>query len=356
MFLYKLYSKYIQIYFMSGISIYLVVNCNKTTMVNDLKKFGIAGLVIAVLLMFMVFSTGCVNNAAGKTPTTQATTVPVTAQTQVATQVAPQVTSTGAGTPQATSATSGSKTIKVSGSTTVLPIAQDAADAFMAANPETNIQVSGGGSGVGVQQIGDKLVDIGMSSRDITKDEMTKYPNFVVTPVSLDGIAVIVNPNNNPVNSLTIPQIRDIYNGKVTNWKDVGGKDMAIVVIGRDSASGTRTFFTDTVMNKTNYVKTQFEKNSNGAIQQSVAQTPGAVGYVGLGYIDPTVKALKITVNGTPIEPSVKTVLDKTYPISRSLLMITNGQPSGLVKDYITYILSPEGQKLVAKEGFVPLP
>ena len=169
--------------------------------------------------------------------------------------------------------------------------------------------------------------------------------HFVVTPVALDGIAVIVNPHNNPVNSLSIAQIRDIYNGKVTNWKDVGGKDMAIVVIGRDSASGTRTFFTDTVMNKTNYVKTQFEKNSNGAIQQSVAQTPGAIGYVGLGYIDPTVKALKINVNGTLVEPSVKTVLDKTYPISRSLLMITNGQPTGLVKDYIDYILSPEGQQ-----------
>ncbi len=325
-------------------------------MVNNLKKFGIAGLVIAVLLMFMVFSTGCVNNTAAKIPATQATTVPATAQAQVATPAATQAAQTVAVPSQAASSPSGSKTIRVSGSTTVLPIAQNAADAFMTANPGTNIQVSGGGSGVGVQQIGDKLVDIGMSSRDLTKDEIAKYSDFIVTPVSLDGIAVIVNPNNNPVNSLTIAQVRDIYNGKVTNWKDVGGKDMAIVVIGRDSASGTRTFFTDTVMNKTNYVKTQLEKNSNGAIQQSVAQTPGAVGYVGLGFIDPTVKALKINVNGTLVEPSVKTVLDKTYPISRSLLMITNGQPTGLVKDYLGYILSPDGQKLVTKEGFVPLP
>jgi len=341
---------------MSEISIYPGVDCNKTTMVNNLKKFGIAGLVIAVLLMFMVFSTGCVNNTGTQTPATQATTVPTSAQTQIATQVATQATTTAASTPQATQVTAGSKTIKISGSTTVLPIAQNAADAFMTANAGTNIQVSGGGSGVGVQQIGDKLVDIGMSSRDITKDELAKYPSFVITPVALDGIAVIVNPNNNPVNSLTIPQIRDIYSGKVTNWKDVGGKDMTIVVIGRDSASGTRTFFTDTVMNKTNYVKTQFEKNSNGAIQQSVAQTPGAIGYVGLGYIDPTVKALKISVNGTLVEPSIKTVLDKTYPISRSLLFITNGQPNGVVKNYIDYIMSPEGQKLVTKDGFVPIP
>ena len=323
-------------------------------MVRDYKKFGIAGLVIAVLLMFMVFSTGCVNNSAEKTQT--GTIVPTASHTQVTTPVATQAGMSAANTPLATQSAAGSKTIKVSGSTTVLPIAQNAADAFLTANPGTNIQVSGGGSGVGVQQIGDKLVDIGMSSRDLTKDELTKYPSFVITPVALDGIAVIVNSQNNPVNSLTIAQVRDIYSGKVTNWKDVGGKDMTIVVIGRDSASGTRTFFTDTVMNKTNYVKTQFEKNSNGAIQQSVAQTPGAIGYVGLGYIDPTVKALKISVNGTLVEPSVKTVLDKSYPISRSLLMITNGQPTGLVKDYIDYILSPEGQKLVTKEGFVPIP
>lgn len=322
-------------------------------MVLDRKKFGIAGLVIAGLLMLMVFSTGCVNNSGGPT---QATTVPTAATTQVSTPVSTQATTAVAGTHQATQSAAGSKTLKISGSTTVLPIAQNAADAFMTANAGTNIQVSGGGSGVGVQQIGDKLVDIGMSSRDLTKDEIAKYKEFVVIPVALDGIAVVVNPNNNLVNSLSIAQIRDIYSGKITNWKDVGGKDMAIVVIGRDSASGTRTFFTDTVMNKTSYVKTQFEKNSNGAIQQSVAQTPGAIGYVGLGYIDPTVKALKVSVNGTLVEPSIKTVLDKTYPISRSLLFITNGQPSGIVKDYIDYILSPEGQKLVTKEGFVPVP
>ena len=323
-------------------------------MVLDRKKSGIAGLAIAVLLMFMAFSAGCVSNTAEKTQA--GNSVPTTASTLVTTAVVAQGATTAGGNPQATQSAAGSKTIRVSGSTTVLPIAQNAADAFMTANPGTNIQVSGGGSGVGIQQIGDKLVDIGMSSRDLTKDEVTKYKDFVVTPVALDGIAVIVNPANNLINSLTIAQIRDIYSGKITNWKDVGGKDMTIVVIGRDSASGTRTFFTDTVMNKTNYVKTQLEKNSNGAIQQSVAQTPGAIGYVGLGYIDPSVKALPINSNGTLVEPSVRTVLDKSYPVSRSLLMITNGQPTGLVKDYIDYILGPEGRNLVTKDGFVPLP
>ena len=305
--------------------------------------------------MLMVLSTGCVNSTPAKSPSTP---VPTTAMaTSAATSAATQAPVTVVSTPQATSGSATtSGTLKVSGSTTVLPIAQAAADAYMKANPNVNIQVTGGGSGVGVQQIGDKLVDIGMSSRDVTKDEMAKYPGFVITPVGLDGIAVIVNPNNNPVNSLSIAQIRDIYNGTITNWKDVGGKDMAIVVIGRDSASGTRTFFTDSVMNKKDYVKTQFEKNSNGAIQQSVAQTPGAIGYVGLGYVDPTVKALKINVNGTLVEPSVKTVLDKTYPISRSLIMITNGQPTGLAKSYLDFILGKDGQKIVQDQGYVPLP
>ena len=168
-------------------------------MVNNLKKFGIAGLVIVGLLMLMVFSTGCVNNTGGQTQTAVPTVVKTPVSTPVATQAATQAVGTPAATTsQAAQTSTGSQTIKVSGSTTVLPIAQDAADAFMAAHPGTNIQVSGGGSGVGVQQIGDKLVDIGMSSRDLTPDEIAKYKDFVVTNVSLDGIAVIVNPQQQP--------------------------------------------------------------------------------------------------------------------------------------------------------------
>ena len=319
------------------------------------KKIGIAGLALAGLLICMLLIAGCTQSTGAPTQTTAAST-PV--QTPVATTVAstPVAPST---TPAATTvpnATPSSGTIKVTGSTTVLPIAQAAADAFAKLNPKANIQVSGGGSGVGVQSIGEKTVDIGMSSREVTPAEMTKYPGFVITPVALDGLTVIVNANNNPVNSLSLAQLQNIYNGTITNWKDVGGKDMAIVVIGRDSASGSRTFFTDTVMKGKNYVSTMFEKNSNGAIEQSVGQTPGAIGYTGLGFNDPTIKQLKIDVNGTLITPSVATVLDKSYPLSRYLYMITNGQPAGLTKDYINYILSPDGQKIVAAQGFVPLP
>jgi phosphate transport system substrate-binding protein len=257
---------------------------------------------------------------------------------------------------QTTTATPGTMSVlKASGSTTVLPIAQKAADVYMAAHPNTDIQVSGGGSSVGVQAIGEKTVDIGMSSRDISADELNKYPNLQATVVANDGVVLIVNPKNS-VSGLTMDQLRGIYNGTITNWKAVGGPDQTIVVVGRDSASGTRTFFSDTVMKKENFTSTQLEKNSNGAIQQTVAQTPGAIGYVGLGFVDESVKAVPVLVNGTPIKATIATVLDKTYPISRPLLMITQGPPTGLAKNYIDFILSPTGQKIVTDEGFVPLP
>ena len=165
-------------------------------------------------------------------------------------------------------------TLKVTGSTTVLPIAQAAADAFSKDHASADIQVTGGGSSVGVQSIGKGTADIGMSSRDLKAEERSRYPNLVVTTIANDGIAVIVHPTNT-VPGLTLAQVREIYAGNVTNWKDVGGPDQVIVVIGRDSASGTREFFSEKVMNQQNYTRTQLEKNSNGAVQQTVLQTPG---------------------------------------------------------------------------------
>ena len=245
-------------------------------------------------------------------------------------------------------------TLKVTGSTTVLPIAQAAADAFSKDHASADIQVTGGGSSVGVQSIGKGTADIGMSSRDLKAEERSRYPNLVVTTIANDGIAVIVHPTNT-VPGLTLAQVREIYAGNVTNWKDVGGPDQVIVVIGRDSASGTREFFSEKVMNQQNYTRTQLEKNSNGAVQQTITQTPGAIGYVGLGYIDSRIKAVPIIVNGEPVMPSIANVLNKKYPISRPLLMITQGAPTGLAKDYLDYILSPAGQKIIADEGFVPI-
>ena len=297
-------------------------------------------------------------------------TTPVTPAAPVASPAAPAVTSIPFNSPVPTGAqpvtttapvASGQKqTIKISGSTTVLPIVQKAADQYMAAHPDADIQVSGGGSGVGIQAIGAKTVDIGMTSREVTADEMKKYPSFVVTPVAQDGIAIIVNPANT-IPYITLNQVKSIYLGQTTKWTEITGANVPgtnnqIVIVGRDSASGTRTYFDETVLLKATPTKQMLEKNSNGAVLQTVAQTPGSIGYVSIGFVSKDVKALPIWYNADKIVPaSVDNVKTRTYPISRDLYVITNGQPAGLAGDFIKYILSPDGQKIVADEGYVTL-
>jgi phosphate transport system substrate-binding protein len=315
-------------------------------------------LIILSLVAIVMFAlaAGCTGNGA---KTTVATTVPTTSPTVVATQAS--VSTTAAPVVVVVPVSSGQKqTIKISGSTTVLPIVQKAADQYMASHQDADIQVSGGGSGVGIQAIGAKTVDIGMSSREVTKAEMAKYPSFVVTPVAQDGIAVIANPANE-IRFITMDQVRDIYLGKITKWTQITGANVPntnnqIVVIGRDSASGTRTYFDETVLLKATPTKTMLEKNSNGAVLQTVSQTPGSIGYVSIGFVSEDVKALPIWYNFDKIvAPTLSNVKTKTYPISRDLYVITNGQPSGLTGDFIKYILSPEGQKIVTDEGYVTL-
>jgi phosphate transport system substrate-binding protein len=309
-----------------------------------------------VAVVMLAFAAGCTGNG---TTTPVATTVPTASPTVIATQ-APVSTTAAPITTTAPVSTGQKQTIKISGSTTVLPIVQKAADQYMASHPDADIQVSGGGSGVGIQAIGAKTVDIGMSSREVTKAEMAKYPTFVVTTVAQDGIAVIVNPANE-IRFITIDQVRDIYLGKITKWTQITGANVPntnnqIVIIGRDSASGTRAYFDEFVLLKATPTKTMLEKNSNGAVLQTVAQTPGSIGYVSIGFVTEDVKALPIWYNFDKIvAPTLSNVKTKTYPISRDLYVITNGQPTGLTGDFIKYILSPEGQKIVADEGYVTL-
>jgi phosphate transport system substrate-binding protein len=228
----------------------------------------------------------------------------------------------------------------------------------MATHPDADIQISGGGSGVGIQAIGAKTVDIGMSSREVSTSEKSKYPSFVITPVAQDGIAVIVNPANE-IRYITLGQIRDIYLGKITKWTEISGATVPgtnnqIVIVGRDSASGTRSYFDETLLEKQTPSRQMLEKNSNGAVLQTIAQTPGSIGYVSIGFVTPDVKALPIWYNADRIvAPNLATVKDRSYPVSRELYLITNGQPSGLTGDFIRYILSTEGQKIVADEGYV---
>jgi len=244
--------------------------------------------------------------------------------------------------------------LNLDGSTTVLPIAQKTADAYMDLYPKVEITVSGTGSSNGVKAAGDGTADIGMASRDLKASEKEQYPGLIEHVIAKDGIAVIVHKEN-PVNYLTLEQIRGIYNGTYTNWNEIGGEDEEIVVIGRDSASGTREFFWKNVMHKDEFVDGMLEKSSNGAVHDSVKDTEGAIGFVGLGYVDDEIKPLKVYHNDMKLLPTVENVKRGTYPIARNLHLITDGEPEGLVEDFIDFMLSEDGQQIVEEEGFVPL-
>jgi len=324
------------------------------------KQLNILTLFMAGTFVLAIIAAGCTapqtmpEAVETPVPPAPATTVPATTP-----PVQPMVTMTPSAT--VSPAPSGTYTVqqiagklRVTGSTTVFPIAQAAADAYMEKNGNADIQVSGGGSGVGVQSIGEGTADIGMSSREISDAEKARYPGLVPTDIATDAVVLIVHPSN-PVASLTLDQVRGLYNGTFQGWNSVGGTLTFPVIIGRDSASGTRVYFSEAVMKNEKYRPDMREMNSNGAVKQTVAQTPAAVGYVGLGYVDSSVKAVKIYSKGEPVAPTIATVLSHQYPISRPLYMITKGQPAGLAKDYIDFILSPDGQKIVQDQGFVPL-
>jgi phosphate transport system substrate-binding protein len=247
------------------------------------------------------------------------------------------------------------ETVVIKGSTTVLPIVQAALEAYMKANPGAKISLSGGGSGEGIKALIDGSTDIANSSREIKSAEVELAKSKGVEPkeiaVAIDAIVPIVNPKNR-VKDLTIDQLSQIYQGKITNWKEVGGEDLQIVVISRDSSSGTFEAWAEMVLNKAKVTPKAQLQASNGAIVQAISKNKYAIGYIGFGYINKTVKPL--TVNG--VAASAKTALSKEFPVSRHLYMYTNGEPKGETAKFIKFVLSAEGQKLVAKEGFVPLP
>jgi len=244
--------------------------------------------------------------------------------------------------------------IVMEGSTTVLPIAQKAAEVFMQKNPQADISVRGGGSGVGIASIIDGTCDIGDSSRPIKDSELDKAAtngkDIKAHVIAMDGIAVVVNPANK-ISALSRKQIKDIYTGAISNWSQVGGTDQKIVVISRDTSSGTFEAFGELALEKAKVRPDALMQASNQAVASTGARTPGAIGYVGLGYISSEVKAL--AVNG--VMPSKETVLNNKYPIGRPLFMYTNGEPKGTAKDLLDFIKSAEGQKLVEEQGFVGL-
>jgi phosphate transport system substrate-binding protein len=245
-------------------------------------------------------------------------------------------------------------TIVIKGSTTVLPIAQKAAEDFMKANPDVNISVSGGGSGEGMKALVDGTCDIADSSRFI-KDKEVKFAqekNVLPVPhrIALDCVVPIVHPSN-PLTEISSERLKDIYTGKVTNWSELGGDNKPVVVISRDTSSGTYEVWEEIVLKKEKVTPKALLQASNGAVAQAIAKNKYAIGYIGIGYINKDVKPLK--VDGVEATPT--TALNGTFPVSRALFMFTNGWPKGDTMSFINFVVSPTGQKIVLEEGYVPM-
>ena len=247
-------------------------------------------------------------------------------------------------------------TIDVQGSDTMLNIGTAWSEAFMDENPMVEVSIQGGGSGTGIAALLNGTVDFAHSSRDIKDEEIAdgeaRGIDVVEHQVAIDGIAVIVNPANG-VEDLTLDQLGQIYRGEVTNWKDVGGVDKHIVLLSRDSSSGTYEFFKEAVVGEDNeYAAAAKLLPSTQAIVDEVVANDAGIGYIGLGYLTDEVKV--VAIDG--VEASVETAADGSYEISRYLYMYSNGEPTGVMKAYLDWILGPAGQQLVADEGFVRLP
>ena len=261
---------------------------------------------------------------------------------------------------------SSTKYIENKGSDTIVNLALAWAEKYQGENPDVRISVTGGGSGTGIAALINGTVGIANASRSIKEEEIAKAKSNSVNPVehiiARDAIAVIVNPEN-PVSELTLQQLSDIYSGKINNWMEVGGEDRPIVRLSRETNSGTHVYFLETVLrlgdkeNKTLFSTDTLLLPSSEGIILEVRQNPNAIGYDGLGYVPHDLKMIAIAKEdgGAYVLPSIPTVNDKSYPIARDLYMYTDGEPTGIVKDYLDWILSDEAQEIVAKLGFVPV-
>jgi phosphate transport system substrate-binding protein len=234
--------------------------------------------------------------------------------------------------------------VVIAGSTSVQPFAEVLAQDYMASHPGVSIDVQGGGSAAGIMATQSGTTDIGMSSRNLQGSETTLWS----IEIARDGIAIIINPKN-PITNLTLQQVADIYDGKTTNWEQIGGKKGEIDVFTREDGSGTRSSFESLVMGKNQIMARAMVENSNGAIRQLVAGDPAAVGYISLGLVDNTVKALDLG----GIVPSRENVVNGTYNLSRPFLFLSLKPPEGLVKDFIDFTMSAQGQKILYDQGLI---
>jgi len=254
---------------------------------------------------------------------------------------------------------------KIKGSDTVLPVTQEAAEVYMNENPQARVTVTGGGSGVGISALVDGTTDIAMSSRSIKFNERVKLSKsgkqLREAVVAYDALAVIVHPSN-PVTHLAREQLEAIFRGKITNWKQVKdyytgkyGPDMKIIVYSRETSSGTYEFFKTSVLHEKNYMAGVLSMPATGAVIQSVSQTKGAIGYVGMAYVNKNVRAVKVSYDGKHfVYPNMDMGRRHVYPIIRELYYYYTADKADVVEPFINFLLSPKGQQLVMKSGYVP--
>jgi len=239
--------------------------------------------------------------------------------------------------------------IQIAGSTTVQPLSEVLAEAFMADNPGVTIEVQGGGSSVGITSAGEGTVAIGNASRNVKESEFEEFPELQVYTIAYDGIAVVTNPDLE-LPSLSLSQVKAIFAGEITNYEEVGGADAEIIVVSREEGSGTRAAFEELVMESGEEAGEISEdallQQSNGQIRTTVSTTPNAIGYISFGFLDESVNI--VSIDG--FEPSVANVKNGSYPVFRPLNMLTNGDPDPLAKAFLDFILSAEGQAIVAEE------
>jgi phosphate transport system substrate-binding protein len=234
--------------------------------------------------------------------------------------------------------------VNIAGSTSVMPFSEKLAEHFMVENPTYVINVQAGGSTAGIQACLNRTVDIGMSSRELKADE--KSLNEIV--ICLDGIAIIVHPEN-PVTALTLGKVRDIFNGRIKNWQELGWIDRHIDAVTREEGSGTRGAFEELVMQKDEIDDGIMVQDSNGSVKEVVATDPYAIGYVSLGMVDSRVTAVMIDY----VRPTVENIVNKKYRIVRPFLYLHLGTPSGSAQTFLNYVLSKDGQKILQKEGLI---
>lgn len=256
-----------------------------------------------------------------------------------------------------TEGSTSSSSITIKGSDTTLPISQKLAEQYMLENSGETLIVTGGGSGVGISSLMAETTDIAQSSRKIKFDEVLKIEDagksIEEIVIAYDAMAIVVHPENK-VSDLTRQQLEDIFTGKIQNWSELGGDDLKIIPYSRETSSGTYEFFKESVLNDKNYVNGIMSMPATGAIIQSVNQTPGAIGYVGLAYLNDDVKAINVSYDGENfVQPSIENAKNNTYPVVRPLYFYHSADVNENVKKFIEYSLSPTGQKLIEEIGFI---